>query len=71
MRTALVMIVLAAVGYFFVLQKHREPSRNQTPAAAATSRQVYEHDWAKHALDTTAKVKRDVARHRAENATDK
>jgi hypothetical protein len=67
MRTALVIMVLAALGYFFVLQKHPEPTRSAVPAAAATPRPVSEHDWAKHALDTTAKVKRDVARHRAEN----
>jgi sensor histidine kinase regulating citrate/malate metabolism len=68
MRTALVIIALAALGYFFVVQKQTEPSRNATAAAASTPRQVYEHDWARHALDTTAKVKQKVARQRAENA---
>jgi hypothetical protein len=67
MRTALVIMVLAALGYFFVLQKHTEPTRSAVSAADATPRPVSEHDWAKHALDTAAKVKRDVARHRAEN----
>jgi hypothetical protein len=68
MRSALVIIVLATLGYFFVLQKHSGPMRSAVPAAAATPRPVSEHDWAKHALDTTSKVKREVLRQRQSNA---
>jgi hypothetical protein len=70
MRTAVVILIAAVLGCVFLVQKHHE---HQTEAALATGKQastprpVSEHDWAKHALDTTAKVTRQVAKQRQED----
>lgn len=68
MRNAVVVIVLLALGGVFFGQKHREHQAQEAAAAKPpAAREVYKHDFAKHALDTTAKVKRDVLRQRADD----
>ncbi|MDQ6809931.1 MAG: hypothetical protein M3Z64_11000 [Verrucomicrobiota bacterium] len=65
MKAFLVFAALVALGILFALQ-HRTAGAPATAMPTNASRPVSEHDWAKQALDTTAKVRRDVARQRAE-----
>ena len=58
MRGLLIFVIVAGVGGgLFLWQKQTEP---KTPAATESAaqpgsspREIYEHDWAKHSLDTT------------------
>jgi hypothetical protein len=60
MRGLLTFIVIAGIGAgLFVLQKRNEQKTRAMEAFAQSSpapRQTYEHDWAKHSLDTTHSV---------------
>ena len=68
MRTVLAVIAAVALGAIFLIQKRNAPIQSTSGSRPVeTSRPVSEHDWAKQAMDTTAKVRRDVARHLAEN----
>lgn len=68
MRTFLVIVVVAVLGWLFLTQKRQEQQNVTTapnaPAQAASPRPVSEHNWAKHALDKTNKVTRQVAEQR-------
>lgn len=61
----LVVIALVALGILFAVQ-HRTTADPSPAAAAPGARPVSQHDWAKQALDTTAKVRNDVTKQRAE-----
>ena len=63
MRSGIVVLILGALTYFFVAQKRNEPA---APTAAPVAQAPAKH-WPKQALDTTAKVKREVLRQRASN----
>jgi hypothetical protein len=71
MRGLVTFIVIAAIGGgLFLLQKHTEqkPAAAETAAQAAPSpRQVYEHDWAKHSLDTTHSVIQKIQQQRKDD----
>ena len=70
MRTALILFLAGALGGVFLVQKHRENKAEAALAAAPpsmTPRPVSEHNWAKRALDTTAKVTREVEKKRQED----
>jgi len=75
MKTVVFVVIMAALGWLFLMQKRSE--HNAATAAAkqpvttqsATPRPVSEHNWMKHSLDTTAKVKRQVAEQRKEDGT--
>jgi len=72
MRTLLILVVFIVLGGLFVAQKQREQkaaASAPTAAAAAMPRKVSEHNWAKHALDTTNRVKQQVAQQRKEDGT--
>ena len=75
MRTAVVILIMAGLGGVFLVQKHHEHeaaiAKAAAPQTAASPRPVSEHDWAKHALDTTAKVTRQVAQQRKEDGVRK
>ncbi|HEX7517840.1 MAG TPA: hypothetical protein VF345_11215 [Chthoniobacterales bacterium] len=74
MRTAVVILIAALLGCAFLVQKHHEHQTETalaTAKQAATPRPVSEHNWAKHALDTTAKVTRQVAKQRQEDGVRK
>jgi len=66
---------MAGLGCVFLVQKHHEHEAGTiqatAPQTAATPRPVSEHDWAKHALDTTTKVTRQVAQQRKEDGVRK
>jgi Flp pilus assembly protein TadB len=73
MRGLLTFIAIAGIaGGLFLWQKHNEPktaatgeeiSAKSTPAP----RQTYEHDWAKHSLDTTHSVIDQIQRQRKDD----
>ena len=61
MRGILTFIVVAGIGGgLFLWQKQQEQKATPDEQASAQStpapRQTYEHDWAKHSLDTTHSV---------------
>jgi hypothetical protein len=67
------LLALAVLGAVFLWQ--REPSKQSSPpSSVATSaqpqagtRQVWEHDWAKHSLDRAHSVAEQVQKTRQEN----
>lgn len=70
MRTALILFLAGALGCVFLVQRHREHKAETAMAAArqsTTPRPVSEHNWAKRALDTTAKVTREVEKTRRDD----
>ena len=57
-------------GGLFVLQKRSQQKNVTTEASAQSSpapRQIYEHDWAKHSLDTTHSVIQKIRQQRKED----
>ena len=75
MKTFVIVVIMAGLGLVFLMQKRNEQNAVTTAASqpvatqSATPRPVSEHNWMKHALDTTAKVKRQVAQQRKEDGT--
>ena len=72
MRGVVTFILIAGVGGgLFLLQKHheRETAPKEQPTAQSTPapRQTYEHDWAKHSLDTTHSVIDQIKRQRKDD----
>jgi hypothetical protein len=58
MKKLLIVAVLAAAAFFYL---HKQPVKTEASAAPPEApRQTYEHDWAKHSLDRTHEVMRDV-----------
>ena len=59
---------MAVLGFAFVAQKRSEQQKvvaaPKVAVQAASPRPVSEHNWAKHSLDTTNKVIRQVAQQR-------
>jgi hypothetical protein len=68
MRIFIALVVLAVLGWLFLSQKQQGHQKAETalnaPSQSASPRPVSEHNWAKHALDKTNKVKRQVAEQR-------
>ena len=55
------MFIVAIGGGLFFLQRHGEQKNAETTVETSAQstpapRQTYEHDWAKHSLDTTHSV---------------
>jgi hypothetical protein len=75
MRTFVVVLIAIVLGGLFLVQKRHQqaapPAAPVTAQKATTPRPVSEHNWAKHALDTTNKVTRQVAKERKENEVPK
>jgi hypothetical protein len=73
MRIAVVLVVMAVLGWLFLVQKQQDHQKVEAaakvPAQAASPRPVSEHNWAKHALDKTNKVTRQVAEQRKADGT--
>jgi hypothetical protein len=70
MRTVVVLVVLAVLGWLFLAQKQQEHQKVATaPAQTASPSPVSHHNWAKHALDKTNKVTRQVAEQRKSDGT--
>jgi len=71
MRGPVIFLVVAGIGGgLFFLQKRSE--QKQTTAevsskAAPAPRQTYEHDWAKHSLDTTHSVIQKIQQQRKDD----
>lgn len=78
MRTSVVILIAVVLGCFFIVQKQRERlaavAKTEEKVAekkAPTPRPVSEHNWAKHAIDTTRKVTDKVAAQRKEDGARK
>ena len=81
MRKFLVILVLAGLGWLFLVQKRNEtPKRVATEPKAATQttkgtvasvspRPVSEHNWMKHSLDRANQVKQQVVQQRKADGT--
>ena len=71
MRGFVIFLLVAGIGGgLFFLQKRSEqkPAPAEAAAQAAPSpRQVYEHDWAKHSLDTTHSVIQKIQQQRKDD----
>ena len=75
MRTAVVLVVVAVLGWLFLAQKQHENQKvaavattTTTTQTAASPRPVSEHNWMKRSLDRTNEVKRQVAEQRKQDA---
>jgi len=65
-----IVIVLLGGGLFFWQKRNEQkaPAATETAAQPAPSpRQTYEHDWAKHSLDTTHSVIQQIQRQRRDD----
>ena len=73
MRIFIVLVVVGMLGWLFLSQKQQEHQKVAAPAnvptQTASPRPVSEHNWAKHALDKTNKVTREVAEQRKSDGT--
>jgi hypothetical protein len=73
MRIAVVLLILAALGGLFLYQKQQDHQKAEAAAKVrvetTSPRPVSEHNWAKHALDRTNKVTRQVADQRKADGT--
>jgi hypothetical protein len=70
MRGLLIFLVVAGIGGgLFVLQKRTEQKTApaEASAPAPSPRQTYEHDWAKHSLDTTHSVIQKIQQQRKDD----
>jgi len=71
MRGLVIFLVVAGIGGgLFLLQKRSEqkPAVAETsPQSAPSPRQTYEHDWAKHSLDTTHSVIQKIQQQRKDD----
>ena len=73
MRIFVVLVVLAVLGWLFLSQKQQAHQKAEAalnaPTQTAFPRPVSEHNWAKHALDKTNKITRQVAEQRKSDGT--
>ena len=71
MRGLMIFLVVAGIGGgLFFLQKRsdQKPAAAETAAQSAPSpRPIYEHDWAKHSLDTTHSVIQKIQQQRKDD----
>ena len=67
MKRIILLIVVGGIGGLFSLQKQYEISDAEVAVKGNTPSQIYEHYWAKQALDKTSKGVRDV-REQTKNA---
>ena len=75
MRTVVVVVAVAVLGWLFLAQKNHEsqkvtsaPTVTTSKQTAAVPRPVSEHNWMKRSLDRTNEVKRQVAEQRKQDA---
>jgi hypothetical protein len=78
MRTGVIIFIAVVLGCLFLVQKRHEQNAAPAPVSTSTTAQkpstprpVSEHNWAKHALDTTKKVTDQVAAQRKEDGVRK
>ncbi len=60
-------VLIALLALAVVLVWLHKSNKDSTPPRQAKSSEVSQHDWAKHALDRAADVKRQVAQQREED----
>ena len=67
MRGFLIFLIIAGIGggsLFFLQRRSEEKTAALQAASTPAQRQTYEHDWAKHSLDTTHSVIQQIQRQR-------
>jgi len=67
MRSVLALLVLAAVGFAFILQKKDPPEAAVAKIQSTELPKIGRHNWMKHALDTSRSVAKNVAKQRQES----
>jgi len=71
MRAFVLFLIIAGLGGLFLFQKHGGQSaaskESVDPSTTASPRQTYEHDWAKHSLDTTHSVIQKIQQQRKDD----
>lgn len=74
MRTVIVVVTVAVLGWLFLAQKQHEtqkvaatPTATSSKQTAAAPKPVSEHNWMKRSLDRTNEVKRQVADQRKQD----
>ena len=71
MRGPVIFLVVAGIGGgLFFLQKRSEQEQTTAETSAQSApppRQTYEHDWAKHSLDTTHSVIQKIQQQRKDD----
>ncbi len=70
MRGFLIFMLIAGIGggSLFILQRRTEQKTGVAEASSTpVPRQTYEHDWAKHSLDTTHSVIQQIQRQRKDD----
>jgi len=64
MRPILLLFVIAAAGFGFILQKEDAPEPSASKAKPVATNHMSEHNWMKHSLDKTRSVAQNVAKRR-------
>jgi hypothetical protein len=70
MRAFLAFLFIVGIGggSLFLLQGHAQQKTTVTEASSTPApRQIYEHDWAKHSVDTTHSVIQQIQRQRKDD----
>lgn len=67
MRSILTLFVIAAVGFLFILQKKDTPETTPASKSLTELNKMGQHNWMKHALDTSRGVAQNVSKQRKEN----
>lgn len=64
MRPVLLLFVIAATGFGFILQKEDTLERSASKAKPAVTNHMGERNWVKHCLDKTGSVAQNVPKRR-------
>lgn len=70
MKTFVILLIAGGMGMALLIQKRHAHTAAAAPRAAtepAATREVSEHNWAKHSLDRAAKVAREAEQTRRED----
>jgi hypothetical protein len=67
MRSILALLVIAALGFLFILQKNDAPQPTTAKTTYVGQSQVSEHNFMKHALDKSRVFAQNVSQQREGN----
>jgi hypothetical protein len=60
MRPVLALLVLAAAGFAFILQKKDQPEAPAAKVQLSELPKMNQHNWMRHALDTSRSVAKNI-----------